>query len=275
MDCDAPPGLPSKLPTRLPKVTGEKIRLVDTRDIALSEGRPLRSYLTLSHCWGSSPHTQIKATSTNNIWVLRRVTRELEFGYIWIDSLCIMQDDRHDWDRELSMMASIYRNSFFDFIGDTIRRWPRRLLLHRFMTPYTFGLAGKATSSHTNGSGILKKIEAGSFQRWFALTPPDDIRDIPLRDISSPNVEVKLSYPLLARASVSQGRLLSPRVVHFGSTQPAWECRCSFWTDDYIMEDAPTSGKMACQHTSPGVKVCSGSTGYRAHQEACTRDCLM
>ncbi|KAK0667408.1 heterokaryon incompatibility protein-domain-containing protein [Cercophora samala] len=247
-------GTPAKLPTRLLKVTGEKIRLVDSRDITLSEGQPLPAYLTLSHSWGPNSHTQIKATSTN-IWVLRRglsfrqlsktfqdavmVTRELGFGYIWIDSLCIIQDDRHDWDRESSMMASIYQNSFLTLSATRCADGHGGFFSPFSNTPYVWRGA-KTNVVKNKHLWDLKKIESGSVQRWFALTPPDDIRDIPLHNISSSNVEVHLSHPLLTRARAFQERLLSPRVVHFGNTQLAWECRGSFWTDDYIVEDDPS-----------------------------------
>ncbi|KAF3022066.1 hypothetical protein E8E14_013344 [Neopestalotiopsis sp. 37M] len=36
---------------------------------------------------------------------------ELEIEYLWIDSLCIIQDDADDWDREASLMGSLYRNA--------------------------------------------------------------------------------------------------------------------------------------------------------------------
>ena len=39
------------------------------------------------------------------------VTRYLGFHYIWIDSLCIVQDDNEDWARESAKMSSIYANA--------------------------------------------------------------------------------------------------------------------------------------------------------------------
>jgi hypothetical protein len=38
-------------------------------------------------------------------------TRRLGARYIWIDSLCIIQDDPADWERESSSMADVYRNA--------------------------------------------------------------------------------------------------------------------------------------------------------------------
>ncbi|KAH6637803.1 hypothetical protein C7974DRAFT_285914, partial [Boeremia exigua] len=36
--------------------------------------------------------------------------RRLGIDFIWINSMCIVQDDRHDWLREASMMFSVYNN---------------------------------------------------------------------------------------------------------------------------------------------------------------------
>lgn len=39
------------------------------------------------------------------------ITRELGYGLIWIDRICIIQDDEQDWERESADMASIYMNA--------------------------------------------------------------------------------------------------------------------------------------------------------------------
>jgi hypothetical protein len=39
------------------------------------------------------------------------IARKLEIQYIWIDSLCIIQDDRNDWEEEGSLMSSVYGGS--------------------------------------------------------------------------------------------------------------------------------------------------------------------
>lgn len=39
------------------------------------------------------------------------VTRHLGIRYIWIDSLCIYQDDAEDWSRESARMCAVYSNA--------------------------------------------------------------------------------------------------------------------------------------------------------------------
>ncbi|KAH9207793.1 heterokaryon incompatibility, partial [Leptodontidium sp. 2 PMI_412] len=81
-------------------------------------------YVALSHCWGGSilPRAT-KATiqllkSTIDWGSLTKtfqdaitLTRKLGFHYIWIDSLCIIQDDENDWRVESLKMADIYENA--------------------------------------------------------------------------------------------------------------------------------------------------------------------
>ncbi|KAF2176935.1 heterokaryon incompatibility, partial [Zopfia rhizophila CBS 207.26] len=38
-------------------------------------------------------------------------TRALGFRYLWIDSLCIVQDDEDNWQKESQMMATIYEHA--------------------------------------------------------------------------------------------------------------------------------------------------------------------
>ncbi|EMD95242.1 hypothetical protein COCHEDRAFT_1027716 [Bipolaris maydis C5] len=40
------------------------------------------------------------------------VGKELGIHYLWIDSLCIVQDSEQDWSQQASRMADVYQNSF-------------------------------------------------------------------------------------------------------------------------------------------------------------------
>ncbi|KAB5584705.1 heterokaryon incompatibility protein-domain-containing protein [Coniochaeta sp. 2T2.1] len=112
------------MPTRLleidPQANSRHIRLVSDTGILLKE-----RYAALSHCWGKSPtNTTTKAvfvSHTQGIDILSLsktfqhtifVTRELGIRYLWIDSLCIIQDDEDDWKREAENMADVFANAF-------------------------------------------------------------------------------------------------------------------------------------------------------------------
>ncbi|KIW33326.1 uncharacterized protein PV07_00183 [Cladophialophora immunda] len=106
-------------PSRLLRLGDDKI------SIHLAEDMPKRvSYLTLSHCWGKSDTIKLlccnqAAFRTNIAWDdLPRtfqdavsLTKRLGFLYLWIDSLCIIQDSPEDWDREAKLMGNIYKNA--------------------------------------------------------------------------------------------------------------------------------------------------------------------
>ena len=80
-------------------------------------------YVALSHCWGHSKililEKHMLETMTHGIdWSrLPRtfqdamiVTRRLGLRYLWIDSLCIIQDSQEDWIRESGTMQNVYAN---------------------------------------------------------------------------------------------------------------------------------------------------------------------
>ncbi|CAG8974011.1 hypothetical protein HYALB_00008560 [Hymenoscyphus albidus] len=122
--------LPKRLPTRLLKIKKEEdvysVCVVETSSLS-----PKTDYVTLSHRWGTSRH--ITLTSTTYTGFLRDLPwRELpktfvdaielivllQFNYIWIDSLCIIQDSNHDWVKEASMMAQVYSFCILNISAD-------------------------------------------------------------------------------------------------------------------------------------------------------------
>ena len=80
-------------------------------------------YVALSHCWGITNTAKLKngtlRTMTCGIdWSKLPktfqdaiyVTRRLGFRYLWIDSLCIIQDSPEDWSKESGTMHAVYAN---------------------------------------------------------------------------------------------------------------------------------------------------------------------
>ncbi|KAF1950765.1 HET-domain-containing protein, partial [Byssothecium circinans] len=114
----------SGLPSRLLKIDddpyGGSVRLE-----MYEEGPHFPEYVTLSHCWGTQAHP-IRMTS-DNIDRFRQsvltselpatfrdaaaVVRSIGLHHLWIDSLCIVQNDLLDWQTESAKMGSIYENS--------------------------------------------------------------------------------------------------------------------------------------------------------------------
>ncbi|KAF2450416.1 HET-domain-containing protein [Karstenula rhodostoma CBS 690.94] len=128
--CQQRDNVSANLPSRLVEIVDSRIvRLIET---AGEVGR----YVALSYCWGSEPtgsamskranlrvrlsqdglcRADLPATIRDGI----TVTERLGIKYIWIDSLCIVQDDTEDKHAELGKMSQYYRNSFLTIAAST------------------------------------------------------------------------------------------------------------------------------------------------------------
>ncbi|KAK0704370.1 heterokaryon incompatibility protein-domain-containing protein, partial [Lasiosphaeris hirsuta] len=155
----------------------------------------------LSHCWGGAQvytlnpetkHEMIKAVPmeklAKNFQDAIHVTRELGYSYIWIDSLCIIQNQQRkpeweaesakDWTEQSRIMGDVYRNSDLT-IAATSAANPHVGFIN---------LKGHPNDTNTSQNGVEDS-------------------------------------PLCQRAWVFQERLLSPRMLHFTNSMLFWECR--------------------------------------------------
>jgi hypothetical protein len=82
-------------------------------------------YAALSYVWGgpqafctlqsnvASHSSQISlSTLPQTIQDAVFCAHKLGLKYLWVDSLCIIQDSTDDWEREIANMAQIYKNAF-------------------------------------------------------------------------------------------------------------------------------------------------------------------
>ncbi|KAI1207837.1 HET-domain-containing protein [Annulohypoxylon truncatum] len=185
---------PAKLPTRVIDVGrfNGKIRLVEGNGL-------IHRYMCLSHCWG--PHQIIITTKSIlgdrmkeiHIADLSKtfteailMTRRFEIDHIWIGSLCIIQDDPADWERESAKMASIYRDAY---------------------------LTIPATRSSSGDRGLFTKTPDFEY-----LVFREKMDHVLWRDNTTSQ------FPLMTRAWVFQQRILSPRVLHFGYHELFFKC---------------------------------------------------
>jgi hypothetical protein len=103
---------------------GAAVVLVEARDNAECH---VEQYATLSHCWGKA---RVIQTTKENLALRMQViewdhlpktfqdavaiVQALGVRFLWIDSLCIVQDDVLDWKQESVRMAAIYSNSYIN-----------------------------------------------------------------------------------------------------------------------------------------------------------------
>ncbi|KAH8805109.1 heterokaryon incompatibility protein-domain-containing protein [Xylogone sp. PMI_703] len=123
--CPAQPE--SILPTRVieidPPNSSGKPRLL------VSEGKRGK-YVALSYCWGTNPYGSLGLSNLEEYTkhldleklpqTLRdaiTITKSISIPYLWVDSLCILQDSEFDKQHEISMMKTIYENSFVTIVA--------------------------------------------------------------------------------------------------------------------------------------------------------------
>lgn len=87
---------------------------------------PGSPYIALSYCWGGHKPACMTTTETldqNMISIswkklprtfqdAAKFTLGLGIHYLWIDSICIIQNDQRDWQQEAGKMYAVYKNSF-------------------------------------------------------------------------------------------------------------------------------------------------------------------
>lgn len=171
-------------------------------------------YVTLSHCWGNSQPLTLTSANLNKLQTriaydsLPRtfqdavtVTRALGVRYLWIDSLCIIQDSTKDWEVQCTKMAQIYSGSIVTIAGvaapnpDSGFMYPRKPLCQMVLQTTDGEESGVITVSHFG------------YQRVNNYCPTTE-----------------LNSPLLQRGWVLQERLLSGRILYFGSKNMYFEC---------------------------------------------------
>ncbi|TRX91753.1 hypothetical protein FHL15_007306 [Xylaria flabelliformis] len=205
------------IPTRVIEVGthgDETVRLVHSLNKTLEDKR----YVALSHCWGGNmpqsamtvqavldEHTKLipLARLTNCFVDAIKITRRLGIPYIWIDSLCIIQDSSPDWEAEASAMAAIYTGAYVTISASGSSDGTKGCKIHNDEVPYI--------DVPLNGGELEPNNKAQRRYRvcaWSTFSENHMDRD-----------------PLHSRGWCLQERELSPRVAHFSRDTVRWECR--------------------------------------------------
>ncbi|KAL0934507.1 heterokaryon incompatibility protein [Colletotrichum truncatum] len=194
------------------------IRVVETKKNHINE-----PYMTLSHCWGKKSFVQLTndnfddftnrgipwkndalgndICSNKNFEEAIIVTRNLGIRYIWIDSVCIIQNqpDKADWEAEAGLMHKVYRNSYCNLA---------------------------ATVSEDCSGGLFRERNLDVLPAQYV---PDGashrFRERNRRILSSDLWDKDLlGSHLYGRGWVFQERMLSPRLLQFAQGQIFWDC---------------------------------------------------
>jgi hypothetical protein len=118
---------PNPLPTRVIDVGDKGVlpRLIETNG-------KIGNWVALSHCWGQDLPSLRTKTETLSAWCKELpgddipltwkdaifITKRLGYKYLWIDSLCIIQDSKQDWLTESSRMQLVYKHASFTIAAE-------------------------------------------------------------------------------------------------------------------------------------------------------------
>jgi len=200
----------TRLPTRVidvgPSDGSELPYLLETKGL---DGK----YTALSHCWGGSTctmtttetldshHQGIRFDTLSKTFQDAIVTtRKLDLQYIWIDSLCIIQDDPNDWFREALSMGTVFENAFLTIAATGAK--DGSIGLFRDNDRKRIRIPREAGRPELGYMYFRSKVPGGSHSVDFA--------------------------PLQSRGWVLQERILSRRIIHFAEDQVYWECDKEF-----------------------------------------------
>ena len=212
---------PTPLPTRVIRV-GRK-----PDDIRLQNGGFCAPYICLSHCWGSKqPLTTNKRNVDDNfgciVWEdmpllyqdTIRLAWRLGIEYVWIDSLCIIQNSADDWAREAGRMHNVYGNSWLTVAATSNPDCCSGILDNPHDEETRARFASFKDSIPYSG-----KTHKNQHFSWLAV--PGDINTC----TGDKHENGKCRWPLLTRGWVLQERLLSPRVLYFTAASLLWSCK--------------------------------------------------
>ncbi|KAI1412732.1 HET-domain-containing protein [Hypoxylon sp. FL1857] len=202
----------SELPTRLLQIApdGQSAKLVVTQDLpdVAQQNISHQGYASLSYCWGGPQLLRLTADTfnefTDGVKIDRlpqtlldalRVTQELDLSHIWIDSLCIFQDNPSDLELEIARMPLYYSANTVTISADSA-------------AACTEGFLGRGST----------EFAAGPFEITF--TTPFGPGSIQLFKESSE----KPIAPISRRGWTFQESMLSRRMVAFGEIQAVWCC---------------------------------------------------
>jgi hypothetical protein len=197
------------LPTRVIDVgsTVSEPRLV------ITHRRPGR-WTALSHCWGSD---QPLKTEFNTLQSFCKslplsslpptfrdaviITRALGIQYLWIDSLCILQDSTEDWLTESVTMGLVFKNAVVTIAADASPN-------------SSVGIVGDPTEDRQSRTPLV---------RTRCRSPSRKLSGFLYFEKES-HKDYKDRGPLSQRGWVLQEEILSPRILQFTKDLTFWRC---------------------------------------------------
>jgi Heterokaryon incompatibility protein (HET) len=210
--------VPPPMPTRLLDVR-LSIDATDSGICLIESNGQAAEYIALSHCWGAQqlivttsatyeerrkqiPSAELSRTFRDAV----EICRKLRIRYLWVDSLCIVQDDKVDWEQESSKMGAIYENAYLVIAADSATDGDQGCLTLR--PPWVEVQGGRAFGNDAPASVLAQQF-------------------VPHVELSVAVADRDSRNPLDTRAWTLQEWLLPVRVLHFTEQEIVWDCKTS------------------------------------------------
>ena len=179
----------------------------------LAEHHKIEPYVTLSYCWGGPQLMCLKKERLTDYMVrvpVRKLpqtildafhtTKRLGFRYIWVDSMCIIQDDENDKIGEIAQMITIYRQSALTIVAANAQS-----VEHGFLGPREDFVASRERIPFLCKDGALGTVTLSTSRPILSYYPCDN--------------------PIETRAWTYQERLMSSRVLIYSYNGLRFACR--------------------------------------------------
>lgn len=217
-------------------------------------------YACLSYCWGSGvvqfktttrtweglqndiPFSELPKTIQDAIVF----TRRLQIPFLWVDALCIIQDDTSnpsDWQREAAQFGTYYQNALCTLA---------------------------ATGSHDSSEGLflesLDRVYPTHLSKRVHQDSKEQLYYTWIPKVHSPS-ELVSAAPLSRRGWAAQEKILSPRIVHFTRRYVLWECTKLFASERSPDLGVPTGsfepfGPIRCGFSKHGIRAWDQTYGW-------------
>ena len=218
-----------------------RLRLFDikfrcVRNFQISPDNTVR-YVALSYVWGSQAQrltltrANHKALSKKGAINLDEVSRTISDAavvvemlgerYLWVDVLCILQDDQDDLAEQIPVMGQIYTRSLVTIMAAA-------------STDSNSGLPG-VSSQARSAQRISEPLNGGVLLRTCTPKHRQNSKDIGW----SRQTDYLKNSKWDTRGWTFQEKVLSRRCLFFMEEQVYWECQRASWCEETCLETSP------------------------------------
>jgi hypothetical protein len=238
-------------PKRLVRISGQDLsntlcnplsefRFPDDPTLKLIEPTEPVPYAALSYCWGTAHSQWVTTTRATLAERMRDIpfstlprtlhdvimfARLLGLEHIWIDALCIIQDDAEDWTAEAARMGDVYGAAELVLAANVTGDCTRPTVGHQI-----FGMAYQICLPMGGGFDQLLPGRAWNRRSMAAEFPmPGEFSDKDMIVLRMAHLHLRVQgatayRPLDMRAWTTQESLLGRRMLSFTNFECVWTC---------------------------------------------------